>query len=460
MKFLLRRWGQKMNKNELYGSKRVFEFTLVQTLKSKYYKIFTIIICAIALLSMPLAELITNGLSDVTKASDISKVYIIDDTGVNATDYSSINEEYEEYRDVVFDYTSKSSEEIQEELKNNNNGTIFVHLSQGETTYNMDFLRTPDGKVSEMQVQSLGDVMIEAFKINLSENLGISSEQLAKLEEPIFTEVEIYSSELDGESTGFGITQGQYNIVFALLFIAIIMVSYGGQGVAANIVTEKSSKLVEILLTKIRPMAIVVGKVLAMLTVTLMQLALVIISFLLSSVMYKIIFNSENFMPSIIYDSLETSVFQNITLINVLICLIIFVLGFLFYGFLGGLVGATISKLEELNEGMISYSFTMIIGAYIGIGILLAASIGEVSYSFLYFACIFPLSSIFISPSFILLGEISIGVALLSIVALLISTALLVLFTSRVYQSLILFKGNKIKIKDLIAISKTRKEAR
>ena len=143
-----------MNKNDLYGSKRVFKFTLVQTIKSKYYKIFTIILCALALVSMPLVELITNGLNDVTKTSDIRKVYIIDETGIPETDYSSIPEEYEEYKDITFDYTSKSSEEIKEEIKNNNDGAIFLHLSQGDMTYNMDFLRTPDGNVSEMQYKT------------------------------------------------------------------------------------------------------------------------------------------------------------------------------------------------------------------------------------------------------------------------------------------------------------------
>ncbi len=460
MKSLLRRWGEKMNKNDLYGSKRVFKFTLVQTLKSKYYKIFTIILCALALVSMPLVELITNGLSDVTKTSDIRKVYIIDETGIPETDYSSIPEEYEEYKDITFDYTSKSSEEIKEEIKNNNDGAIFLHLSQGDMTYNMDFLRTPDGNVSEMQVQNLGNAMIEVFKANLIKNLDISTEQMTKLEEPILTEVETYTGVIDDESTAFHITESQYNIVFALLFFAIIIVSYSGQAVASSVVTEKSSKLVEILLTKVRPMAIVVGKVLAMLTVVLMQMITMLISFMLSSLIYKVIFNSENFLPDVIYDSLRTDMFGNITFVNVLLCLIIFILGFLFYAFLGGLVGATISKLEELNEGMISYSFTMIIGAYIGLGIVFASGIRGVSYSYLNFACIFPLSSLFITPSFILLGEISIWIALLAIAALLVSIFLLVIFTSRVYQTLILTKGNRIKIKDLIAISKMRKEAR
>lgn len=460
MKSLLRRWGEKMNKNDLYGSKRVFKFTLVQTIKSKYYKIFTIILCALALVSMPLVELITNGLNDVTKTSDIRKVYIIDETGIPETDYSSIPEEYEEYKDITFDYTSKSSEEIKEEIKNNNDGAIFLHLSQGDMTYNMDFLRTPDGNVSEMQVQNLGNAMIEVFKANLIKNLDISTEQMTKLEEPILTEVETYTGVIDDESTAFHITESQYNIVFALLFFAIMVVSYSGQAVASSVVTEKSSKLVEILLTKVRPMAIVVGKVLAMLTVVLMQMITMLISFMLSSLIYKVIFNSENFLPNVIYDSLVTDMFGNITFVNVLLCLIIFILGFLFYAFLGGLVGATISKLEELNEGMISYSFTMIIGAYIGLGIVFASGIRGVSYSYLNFACIFPLSSLFITPSFILLGEISVWIALLAIAALLVSIFLLVIFTSRVYQTLILTKGNRIKIKDLIAISKMRKEAR
>lgn len=459
MKFSLRRWGLKMKNNDLYGVKHVYEFTLVQTLKSKYFKTLTIILCALALISMPAVEIITNGMENSAKTSDITKVYIIDESGVLEADYRTINIEHEKYENVKFEYTDKTRGEIEEEIASENNGTIFLHISQDEGSYKMNYFRTPEGKVSEFEVYDLASLITGVYKNNLSKSLGITAEQTAKLEEPIFSEVETYSTETEVDK-GVHIDFSQYNIVFVFLMIAIMLVSYGGQGIASSIVTEKSTNLVEILLTSIRPMAVIIGKIFAMLTTTLMQMVLLLGCLGLSGLAYSIIFRSGNFLPDYIDDAIGSNLLENLTLTNLILALIIFILGFIFYSFIAGIVGSTVSKLEELNEGMVAYNFTAIIGSYIGLGVLSAGMVGAVSSTYANFAFIFPLSSVFITPSFILLGEVSTHIALLAIVALLICIFLLMKFTARIYHTLILYSGNRIKIKDLIAIFKTPKEAR
>ncbi len=100
------------------------------------------------------------------------------------------------------------------------------------------------------------------------------------------------------------------------------------------------------------------------------------------------------------------------------------------------------------------FTFTTIIGAYIGIGaanVLMAAG----NNPFVTFAFLFPLSSPFILPGAILLGKISVPLIVLSIVLQIIFAGLLANFVAGIYETLILHNGNKIKITQLFQISKT-----
>ena len=85
---------------------------------------------------------------------------------------------------------------------------------------------------------------------------------------------------------------------------------------------------------------------------------------------------------------------------------------------------------------------------------------GSVPSFYAHLAFLLPISSVFITPIYLLFGKVSIAIALLAVLILIIATILVIMFTSKVYQTIILHQGNVIKFKDLITISKTSKEAR
>lgn len=280
------------------------------------------------------------------------------------------------------------------------------------------------------------------------------------LREPILTEVDTYTGETSKADTKLSLTLSEYYVLLTFIIFIIMMISYGGNGIASTIVTEKSTKLIEILLTRIRPMAIIVGKVLAMLTVTLVQVLLSGLGLGLSFIVYKYMFKAENYLPEFITSALDPDVLANVTATNVLIAILIFVVGFLFYGFLAGLTGATVSKIEELQQGMILLSALQIIGAYMVLALAMT-SIYSVPNQILAYTCILlPISSVFVTPAYLLMGKISVSLAFLAIAILLVSIILIVKFTSKVYQTIILHQGNAIKLQDLISIYKISKEAR
>jgi ABC-2 type transport system permease protein len=68
---------------------------------------------------------------------------------------------------------------------------------------------------------------------------------------------------------------------------------------------------------------------------------------------------------------------------------------------------------------------------------------------------LFPLSSPFLLPGSILVGKVGAPLIAASILLLAVSIFLLFQFVAKVFETLILHNGNKIKIKELIKISKT-----
>lgn len=140
-------------------------------------------------------------------------------------------------------------------------------------------------------------------------------------------------------------------------------------------------------------------------------------------------------------------------MINILICFLLILLGMIFYATLAGLAGATVSRIEEMTEGLTLFTFTNLIGVYTALG---AANVlmGPGINGFVIFSFLFPLSAPFILPGAILIGKVSLPMVEIAFVFLLLFIILLFRFVAKVYETLILHTGNTIKLKELLYISK------
>ena len=127
-------------------------------------------------------------------------------------------------------------------------------------------------------------------------------------------------------------------------------------------------------------------------------------------------------------------------------------LGMIFYATLAGLAGATVSRMEELGEGLVMFSITILIGLYIGIGAA-ASLLNAGDNPFAIFAMLFPISSPFLIPGAIVIGRAQIWVIVVAFVLLVGLVSLLFWFVSRVYEALIVYNGNRIKVGQLLNIS-------
>jgi len=138
---------------------------------------------------------------------------------------------------------------------------------------------------------------------------------------------------------------------------------------------------------------------------------------------------------------------------NVVIGLVVAGIGMVLYATLAGLCGATVSRMEEVNECLTVLTVATLVGFYIG---MMAADgmMASGTSAFSTFALLFPLSSAFLLPGALLVGKVDLWILLLSVLILIISVIVMFAFVAKVYESLILHNGNRIRMKELMTIFK------
>lgn len=439
-----------MKKSSITGWKDICSFTLVQTLKNKTFIVSYIIFILLAVAMAPIINMVTSNNKDVS-ASPIEKVYVVNETTLKSMDYTSILSE-EAFSHIIFEDTKDDMKTIETRIEKEEAASVILAISEANGMLAIHLEKAADGPVKESDLQYLSDVFSIEFKDYALNSMGITEEQLALINAPVNSIVSTADEAgniIVKEDTS--ISTAEYWFIYAILFVIMMVNIMASTQIATSIVTEKSTKVIEYLLVSVKPLAIIVGKVIAMLSVVLLQMISLFLASYISLQVSGVITGKtteglSKFIPS--------DFFQHFNLLSILLCLISVGLGLIFYATLAGLAGATVSKLEELSEGLTLFTFTNMIGAYVGIAAanVLMASGGN---GFVTFAFLFPLSSPFILPGAIFLGKVGLPLVLGAILLQIICIVLLSKFVAGIYETLILHNGNKIKITQLFQISKT-----
>lgn len=456
-----------MKISNIKGWKDIYSFTLIQTIKNKTFLVSFIILIVLGLISMPLVNLITSSGDDFdsTKKNPIEQVYVLNESAVTDLDFSGVAEQ-ETLKHIKFRSTDESYDDLLKRIDEKENTSVVLHITEESGVNYIELVRASKGDVSKAYLQMLGTEIQTCFELSKLEQSGITDEQYAMVKSEISTGV--YQADEDGKEVveeDTSISQNDYWFIYAVLFVVMMINVMSGSQVATSIVSDKSSKVVETLLISVKPLAIIVGKVLAMLTAVIGQMVCLIVVIVISAVCNtKVVAGgmlgetvSGVDTTTMLSQYLNANILHNFNFINIILCLIVIGLGLILYGTFAGLAGATVSRLEEASEGLTLFSFVNIIGAYIGMGA--ASSLVEVGENaFVTFALICPISSPFILPGAVLLGKCNVGLIAIAILCQVIFISLLFRFVARVYEVLILHNGNRIGLKELFALSKSMKK--
>lgn len=441
-----------MKKSNLTGWQNVYTFTLGQFLKSKAFIISYIILITIMIVSMPVINMLTSkGQLDTDTPNTVKKIYIDNKTSFQNIDLSGIlDKDYLSHIELTL--MDEDYDTVAQRIESAESEAVILLITEAEGAFNLELVRASEGPVKEANLRQLGDALTEQFTEYRIKALGITSDQLDIINAEVSSVVTIIDTNGDPiikEDDSISIIE--YWFVYGVLFSVLMVNMMASTQIATSIVTEKSTRVIEYLLISIKPLALIVGKILAMLTAVLLQMISMIIVLLLSNFAFgKTIGGGEDVLSKY----LPANIFESINIGNIILCLIMVVLGMVFYAALAGLTGATVSKLEEVSEGLTLFTFISLIGAYVGLGAInTMMNLGMNGY--VTFTLLFPLSSPFVLPGAIMIGKANgllIGGAILLQIVFII---LLFKFVSKVFETLILHSGNKIKLSELIKISKT-----
>jgi len=449
-----------MSKGNITGWKDVFSFTLKQNAKNKVLRVTTLILLIIAVAAVPVIMAFGESDDSTKDAFTVDVIYVADTTGSLMPGIQEIFGTDDRFANTTF-LEANDADKIVDQLKNESSSDkkeMLMKIEYTEGAYTLTFTYGENTGLSRLTLEDIGDYINENFRKVIVSSYDLTPEAMELINKPVISRVENVSSLQKAEDTSGELTQREYNVSITFIMICIFLLAFGGEAIASSIVTEKSSKVIELLMTSIKPMAIVIGKVFAALVVILTQFTVVILGFLGSSIITNSIKSGEFVgfrIPSEISD-MFTDILGTTEGIwyKLIIILVLIALGFVFFGVIAALAGATISKMDELAEGVKIYSMILVISAYICMAILMAGNIGSGAGGIVNAVLVIPFTSIFLLPGYLLLGKASVGTALIAILIQAAAIILLFKFVSNVYEYLIYHKGSPVKIKQIISISK------
>lgn len=402
---------------DLSGTGQVYRFTLSQLLKSRANRVTLIIMVLLAAVSMPLTALLGGETPETSDTASLTSVRVDNRTDL-ALDFSG--DAY--WADTDFSADAGEPDAV-------------VTVTGDETGYQVAVNGSETADAGELS--QLAETARQAVRDACLRAAGLSSRQLEALTAS--------TGEEDSHEEGFWV---QYGYSILAMILCLMSASY----VIRAVVEEKDSRLVELLLVSVKPMALLAGKILAVMAFTfgwlLAMLAGLGVSCGLTAglmgpgVLQKQLSGLLAAVPRVQEDLWQAA--------GVLLVLLVSLgLGYLTMSLIGGVAGACCSGMEEAGEATGPVMLLTMAG-YLASCVVGAVPSGPVAV----FSTLCPIVSIFCAPVQFAGGNVSIWLVLASwVIQAAVIWGLLTL-ASRVYAGLIVHRGSRVKLRELMSMAK------
>lgn len=332
----------------------------------------------------------------------------------------------------------KDSEEAakQEVEEGKYSGLLIVDMDESKlpiaTYYTMDIAETT---ISDNITNS-----IQMVKSQLAANqLNLTNEQLTKLNEPVAFEKIALEKDAKTEEE---LNQAR-GLVYVLLFLIYFAVILYANMIATEVATEKSSRVMEILISSVSPIKHMFAKILGIGLLSLTQLAILMLVGYFSLTSNESLGSVEGFLG-----------FSEVPVSTIIYAAIFFILGYFLYATLAALLGSLVSRIEDVQQMITPMTLLIVAGFMIAMFGLSAPDT-----TFVTITSYIP----FFTPMlmFMRVGMLNLPVwePILGIVVLVATIMILAIFGARVYKGGVLMYGKSNSYKDIKkALQLTKKE--
>lgn len=408
--------------NNLQDIFTVAKFTMRDMVSRKSFRISTLIILILIVIGFN----VPNFLSQFDQTSDHTIIFVDRDNLFAGNLNALADNPNLDYRAEISD---ADDETIKQKIENEEAKSAFI-IEQTKTTPKIRYLVKNTATITELP-QTIIDQLNSLYTSAQLQNLGLNEKQLARLTPNFDFAVEQTETEVVGGNIFVMM------ILSCVLFFAIYFCAFQ---VSNSITIEKTSKIIETLVTSTSPRSIILGKTIGIGLVGLGQMLLFVVTAIicaysfLDSELLNNLFDLSNFTPYL-----------------AIITLLYFILGYFVYACAYAVTGATVSKPEDIQAANTPVVILTMIGFYLAYFTLMNPT-GELNV----FASLLPISSPFCMPLRIMMGVASFWEVALSIVILIATCSIVAHIAIKIYSNAILNYGNGRGIKNLFTMYKEK----
>lgn len=394
----------------------VMKFTIKDMVKRKSFLISTAIILVLIVLGFNVPNII-NSFSNEEGAE---KILIVDAGNIFEGNLENLPKEDKEY-EIAKD--NPTFEQIKEKMENGEISSALV-IEKEQNAIKIRYIvenTTMMGGVPENLVNAI-NTLYSNMQIS---KLGLTQEQLQSIT-PNFE----FSLEQTEEEKANG-------NIFAMMLMSIVLfyaIYFCAYQVSSSITTEKTSKIMETLVTSTSPTTIVLGKTIGIGIVGLLQMVVIVATALISAKAFL--------APELLEAVLDMS---SVTPYLGIITIIYFILGYFTYALLYALTGSTVSKPEDIQSANSPVAILAVIGFYLSYFTMM-----NPTSKLNLFASLFPMSSPFCMPFRVMMGLASGTDVLISVAILVVTILIIARIAIKIYSNAILNYGTKMSLKDIM----------
>ena len=403
----------------------VMKFTMKDMIQRKSFIVSTVIILILIFVGFNVPNVIKSIKGDNSK----DKLVIVDEDNIFENSLESLKTLDPDY-EIEIETGKQNIDDIKQKIQNEDIKSAII--IENDSVINFKYIVKSSNMMTQDAIPQKLMTDINSIYSNVQiSKLGLTQTQLESLT-PKFN----YSIEQtdDQHANGNIFTM---MILSIILFYAIYFCAYQ---VSSSITTEKTSKIMETLVTSTTPRTIVLGKTIGIGIVGLLQLIVMVTVALISANLFL-----DKEMLAVILDMSSITPYLGI------ITIVYFILGYFSYALLYALTGSTVSKPEDIQSANSPIALIAVVGFYLSYFTMMnpTSQLNNI-------AAMLPISSPFCMPFRIMMGLASTTDVIISIAILIVTILIIAKVAIKIYSNAILNYGTKMSISDIVKMYKDK----
>lgn len=373
----------------------------------------------------------------------VKKVTILDNTAL----FSTI---FESSKDIKYTYLKDLDKESikKKSIENKDDAFLYIPASFLKETNSIEFFS--EESANDMLLNSIVNSIEDyIFHKNL-ENENIKWEVIEQSKTKIDVKIENYS----GERTSKSASSLKMILGILISYLLMMFIIIYGNMIMRSVIEEKTNRIVEIIISSVKPFKLMLGKILGTVMVGITQfllwLLIATMLFFIASNSFGIdtmqnqsisLLNSNTivFIQTIISQILEFPILK-----IVISFLLYFIGGFLLYSSLYASIGAAVDSETDTQQFLTPVLIPLILAIYVGLFTTSQEPNGIISVIFSYIPLTSPIVMLMRIPFGVSWWEIFLSLSLVYI-----TFFLFLWIASKIYRIGILMYGQKTSYKDL-----------